>query len=532
MATFLRRRSLLIWTVAVIGALGAGLLLLRWALEPAVLKSAAETRLSAALGQPVAIGTVRVSLLPPLTVYGTDITVGRPGQAGGASLDIHAIGMRPRLSSLFSRPIVIDRVDLEGLVLRVRRDPSGRWVLPFPLGGASGASENPTAARFDVAEIRLRNGRLTITDDQPARGARPAVTPLDNINATVRRTGSVTELDGLTASVGRSKVTGNGSIGGDGLRLNLRWADLQPGDAPFIFALIGSAAPADLSVQGKNPLALDLRAATSGEITASGRVAADRAAFGTLTMTSFQSPAVFAKNRLTFDPMTFRAYSGSGRGRLTVNLGSSPLSWAIDGNLDRVDVDQFVSANTSAKNKVTGTASIRAQLRGTSRQPMTRTVAGTAGISIANGAVHDFPLLAAIYSALRVGASAGRDLPFETLSATFAIADGRAATNDLTARTGELTLTAAGWIGFDQAIQMKGVAAFSAAESDQFVRSVKELGSLRNAQGELEVPFTVSGTTAAPHFSIDVVGMAGRAVQQEIKRRLGDRLKDLFKKKK
>jgi hypothetical protein len=85
-------------------------------------------------------------------------------------------------------------------------------------------------------------------------------------------------------------------------------------------------------------------------------------------------------------------------------------------------------------------------------------------------------------------------------------------------------------VGFDQTIGMNGKVLFSPAKSAEFVRSVRELSALRNASGELEVRFAISGNLAAPRFSIDVLGMARRGVENEIKRRLSDRLKDLFKK--
>jgi hypothetical protein len=53
---------------------------------------------------------------------------------------------------------------------------------------------------------------------------------------------------------------------------------------------------------------------------------------------------------------------------------------------------------------------------------------------------------------------------------------------------------------------------------------------LRNGSGEIEVPLTISGSLAAPHFAIDVLGLARRGAENELKRRLGDRLKDLLKK--
>lgn len=530
----IRRSRILVGAIGAIVVFVGAFLFLRWALDPRLLKTAAQSRLSAALGQPVSIGTVRLSFLPSLTVAGTDIVVGDAARAAGPSLDIRAIRLHPRLSSIFSRPIVIDRVDIEGLTLNARRDAAGRWMLPLPdprFASTSPPDANSDTATLDVAEVLLKNGRLTIADDQPnGRAARAAVTPMENIDAAVHRAGGVTRLDGLTASVGRSKVAGSGSVGPDGLHLSLRWTDLKATDLPLVFALLGTTSPSGLSVEGRNPLVLDLRIDTSGAVSAAGRISAERAVLGTLAMASFEAPVRFDTGRLTLAPMAFRAYSGAGQGRLTANVSSSPLSWALDADLQHLDVDQLLSANTTAKNKVSGTGTINARLHGTSVAPIERTVAGTVAVNIANGTIRNFPLLSAVYSALRIGSGGDRDLHFQTLSATFSVADARATTTDLVARTGELTLTAGGTVGFDQTIGMNGKVLFSPAKSDEFVRSVRELSALRNASGELEVPFAISGNLAAPRFSIDVLGMARRGVENEIKRRLSDRLKDLFKK--
>jgi uncharacterized protein involved in outer membrane biogenesis len=530
MLHFIRRSWLLVGAIIALLVFLGALVLVRWALDPGLLKTVAESRLSAALGQPVGIGTVRVVFLPRLAVVGTDIVVGDATHAAGGSLEMHAIRMHPRLASIFSRPIVIDRIEIDGLALNARRDAAGRWILPLPAStGPAGA--NAQSAFVDVAEVLLTDGRLTITDD-PSNGrtAPTTITPIQKIAASVHRAGDVTQLEALTASVGRSTVTGNGSVGPDGLRLGLRWADLAATDLPLVFALVGTNAPPGLAVEGRNPLVLDLRVDRTGEISASGKVSADRAALGTLTMTSFQSPVEFGMNRLTLGAMAFRAYSGTGSGRLTASVASSAASWGLDADLQLVDVDQLLSANTTATHKVSGIGTLNARLRGASLAPIERAVAGTVAMSIANGTIRDFPLLSAIYAGLKLGGGGDRDLHFQKLSGTFAVANARATTADLMARTGELTLTAAGTVGLDQTIAISGKAVFSAAKSDEFVRSVRELSALKNADGEIEVPLAISGTLAAPHFSIDVLGLARRGVENEIKRRLGDRLKDLFKK--
>jgi uncharacterized protein involved in outer membrane biogenesis len=527
------RRFWVIAAIVVLGVAAAGLLAVRWALDPLLLRTLAESRLSAALGQPVRIGSVHLSFLPSLSVDGTDIVVGGASRESAASLEIHAIRLHPRLSSIFSRPVVIDHVEIEGMTLNAVRDAAGRWMLPLPAPGTAPAGTTAEDGRLDLAQVVLKRGRLTIADQQPSgRTPTPPVTAIDNIDATVQRAGNATRLEGLTASVGRSNVAGNGGIGAEGLRLSLRWTDLRGADLPLIFALFGTNAPDGLSFEGKNPLTLELRVDAAGRVSASGRVAADRAALGTLALTAFESPVSFVGNRLAVSPMAFRAYSGSGGGRLMVNAASSPATWALSATVQHLDVDQFVSANTTAKGKVSGSGALDVRLDGTSRVPVERTVAGTAVVSIANGTIRDFPLLAAVYSALKLGSPGDRDLRFQTLSATFDIANQRATTHDLVAKTGEMTMTAAGTIGFDQALAMTGTVRFSPARSDALVHSIKELSVLENGGGELEVPFAVAGTLSAPRFSIDVAGLMRRGLQNELKRRIGEGLRDLFKKKK
>ncbi len=527
----IRRTLVIVAVVIALGVVAFGAFAW-WVLQPAVLKAVAEARLTAALGQPVTIGTARVAFLPALSVAGTNISIGGAAGAPASSLQMSAIRMYPRLSSLFRRPVVIERVDIDGLALNVRRTADGRWVLPLPdprLASAPAAPGSSEGTAIEVSEIVLKNGRLVLTDDPAAGGgAHTAVTPVEGVRAVVHHAEGVTRFDDLTASVGRSKVAGTGQIGANGLQLSLRWNDLRPADLPDVFALIGSAPPHALSIEGRNPLTLDLRVDAGGNVAATGKVAADRIAFGTLGMTSFQSPLRLTGTAIRLDPLAFRAYGGAGRGAFAANLRAAPLSWTLDVSLQHVNINDFLSANTTARDKVSGIGQMDARLRGTSRAPMERTVAGNVALSIANGTIYHFALPAALDAALRVGSSGDPDMHFQTLSGSFLVADARATTNDLVARTGDYTLSAAGTIGFDQTLDLKGKAVYAQGKSAALIRSVKELSALTNDAGEIEVPVTISGTASSPRFTIDVVGAIERAAGKEIKRRIQDKLRDLL----
>lgn len=524
-----------------IALIGLGLIVLlgilafvvvRQALDPASLRAMAESRLSAALGRRVTIGKMDVALFPSPAVTGGDIRVGDAGQAAAPSIGLQSLRIVPKLSSVFSKPIVVDEVDIGGLSLTVRRDKDGRWVLPVPTGSApadaSGASGVDAASAVNVGRARLSDGSITIVDDASAgRPARSA--SIRQIAATMRLEGGTAHLDALTASLGGSTIAGRGTASRSGLRFALEWRALEPAAVPEVFALLGMESPAGLSIAGDRPLTLDIAVDAQGTVDVTGRLAASSVRFGTFALAGLESPLRFAANRLTLDPLTFTAYGGQQRGSLSADLIATPAAWTVRSAIDRVDVNQLLSANTSAKDKLSGTGRLKVDLRGATATPIERTVTGTIEAAVTNGVIRNFPLLASLNSALKLTGASDKDLGFESLTGSLHVADARATTNDLVARSGDLTLRAAGTMGFDQSLDLRGTATFTRAKSDDLVRQLKHLGGLRNPQGEIEVPLGVTGTATTPVFSIDASRMLGRAAEKEVKRQLNRGLKKLIK---
>ena len=145
---------------------------------------------------------------------------------------------------------------------------------------------------------------------------------------------------------------------------------------------------------------------------------------------------------------------------------------------------------------------------------------GRARVVVSDGIVHQFPLLAAINSALRLSEGDLRDTRFERLSATLAIANGRATTGDLVLEASEVRVVTAGTIGFDRTLDLRGQATLSAERTAAVVASVRELSRLRQ-HGQIELPLTISGTLDDPRFGIDMKGAIEKGIKDELLRRLG-----------
>jgi hypothetical protein len=190
---------------------------------------------------------------------------------------------------------------------------------------------------------------------------------------------------------------------------------------------------------------------------------------------------------------------------------------------------ELVNATTAADDSVSGTGRLRGTLQGVAAEPMLDHARGTLVVAVENGTLHDFPLISAVNSALRVAAGDERDLQFESLSATLVIDGGRATTDDLLIRSGDLTVAAAGTLSFDRTLDFRGNVTLSKEKAEELARSVKEAGRLRNSRGEIEVPVVVSGTLGSPRFSVDVAGILRRGVEDELKRRLRKGLERFIK---
>jgi len=521
MAALLRRRGCLVALVVLLAVGLAAALALRWALNPDALRALAESRLSEAFGRPVTIRTMKLTFLPP-GAEGSDIRIGSPATDGApVGISLRALRIQPRLSTVFSSPVVIERVEVVRLALEIGRDAQGRWQLPLPPlhgGGTGAAGGSPVAV--DVNEIRLRDGRITVTGGRGGGAGAAGAATVSAIDATCRTSGGEVEIDSLRAALGSSRLEGKGRLGPGGAKLSLAWTSLSPSDLPGAFALLGTRAPRGLAIEGEKPLTLELTVDRAGAVSATGRIAASRASLGSFALASLDAPLRYSSGRLALDPVIFSAYGGTHRGRITVVTAAEPPAWAVESRIEGVDVNRLVSGNSTAKGVIDGTGRGQLRLGGTATDPLLPTITGTVVTRVSDGVIHNFPILAAVNSALKIGAGGDRDLRFDRLSATWAVGGARATTADFLAESGELRVAAAGTLGLDTTLDFRGLLVFSKAKSDELVRRVRELGGLRNAQGEIAVPVTASGTVAAPAFAVDMAAILEKAAQDELMRRL------------
>lgn len=499
--------------MAVLLALAAVVIFLRfrWVFDPAAVRAAAEGRLSAMLGQAVTIGEIQVKFLPVPALVGSDVRVGEETP----SLDIPLVRFVPRLRSLLSSPFVIEEVILHGLVVSVLHDRNGEWhfpsVVPVPGDHQQGG--------IVIERVRLDGGRVRVLERNEA--VLREASSIDEVAADVVVDGDGLRLSPITGRIADAAISGEAIVDREAARLDFRIDVVRDGDLPAVLALAGIERPAFVHLPKPASLLLSVRIdrATS-RLIGTGSLRSPAISVEPLSLSGFEAPFKMDGPSLTFAPTAFSLYAGAHRGTITVDVAQTPARWTLDSRVTDLDFGDFLTALTAQEQPIDGTAALSGALRGRVGEPLERTVQGRMQLTVLNGVIRQFPLLAAINRALRLAEGDTRDTHFERLTATLAIARGQATTDDLVIQAREVRVEAAGRLGFDRSLKLAGQAVLSPARTASAIRSVKELSGLRTAQGELELPLTITGSLDNPSFRIDLQGAVGKSLKEELRRRI------------
>jgi uncharacterized protein involved in outer membrane biogenesis len=509
----MRRMVILAATVLIIGA--AVLLLLRRTLVQGQLREAVEARLSATLGTPVSIGRLGLTIFPRLALRGRDVRIGE-ARVQAPSLAIERVRVRPQFGSLFSDQIVIDEIDVDGFTFSVLRDERGAWQVPAIIPVAPSDADGGVVVR----RVRLTGARVRVFE-RTSGGEPRERSSIDDLEADVTSDARGMHLSSIKGRIGGAPISGEATVDAKEAQLQFTAPAIPDDSLPALLGLLGGDRPDSLRLGAPASLAATVRVdRASLRLSGNGRLQAPAVDLLPLRVERFESPLAIDRSTVTFAPATFELYGGTHKGTITFNSAATPAVWTIDGRVTGLNSGEFLRELNGGDQRVDGTAAVTATLRGHLGQPLAQTLAGRMRVEVSDGVVRDFPLLAAIGRALKLGEQQGPDTRFSRLAATLALASGAATTEDLVLESSDLRVQAAGRIRADRSLSLRGIAAVSAQRSASAIASIHELKGLRNSRGEVEVPLTVSGTLDAPSFEIDIESMIRKGIADELRRRI------------
>lgn len=173
--------------------------------------------------------------------------------------------------------------------------------------------------------------------------------------------------------------------------------------------------------------------------------------------------------------------------------------------------------------RVSGTAAADLALRGrgTTMPELTRSLAGTGRLSIADGTLEGVDLAQEallLLKVLGVSASQLRGTAFSSLEGAWTIANGVADLERFQIQSREASVNARGTIGFDQTVNLHAQVALSETLSAKVATS--PVLRLASRGGRVTVPMLIRGTMTAPSYALDTAAIAG-SVQEQLKDRVG-----------
>ena len=244
-------------------------------------------------------------------------------------------------------------------------------------------------------------------------------------------------------------------------------------------------------------------------MTGNGQLKFNRVQHGTLILEPFEATVRIANSQLLCEPISFGLHGGTGGGRLQIDLSHSEPSVSFSVQLEQVNANQLLSANTGSKDRLFGNLQVSLQLEttGAERNRIFETARGQGTLRLTEGLLGLLNLgreVATINSLVGLPFTE-KDTILEELSSTFQIADGWVRTKDLIIRTPELTLSAVGGISLDGELDFEATAAFTPEASQKLSGPAAGLFGriFTDSYKRIVIPFDIKSSFLQPEFKLD-----------------------------
>jgi AsmA protein len=325
-------------------------------------------------------------------------------------------------------------------------------------------------------------------------------------------------LDALRVTVDATHVTGSASIA-DLRRPAVKFAlavdalDLDRYLAPERAAPDAPGAATDPAAGGPDARATPLEA--DGTLTV-GSVHVAPLDLSGLSVTVAATGGV-----IRLHPLVAAVDGGQYAGDIVLDRRNSPAVLTLDEQLTGVDVGRLVSTGGDALHVAgRGTVTLKAEGRGADADAMLKTLHGHLDVAVTHGAVEgvDVGFQLARAEALIRQQSAGtlqdtKRTPFDVLKMSADIVDGVARTQDLTMDSPVLKVTGRGGVNLPA----------KTIDLSLLADTLRKMGDT-----PVQIPLTVTGSTANPTVRPDLDALAKGQLRQKVQELLKDKLKGLF----
>jgi len=259
-------------------------------------------------------------------------------------------------------------------------------------------------------------------------------------------------------------------------------------------------------------------------MTGNGKVNIASLVYDDLVMNNVQSNVTIDHGVIRMDPVTAGLAQGQQSGSIVIDARGTPITYAVNMKMDKVDANQLLSSVSNLKKTLYGLLAANGNANFASgTDNIARTLNGNFNVNLTNGKLANVDLL---YQLANVGKflSTGKTIsqhPFTNvakMAGNFNVRNGVAQTNDLQAVIDGATLSANGLVNLvDNSANMHVTAVLTKAMTDS-IGGVGGVGgymntALANRNGELVVPVILTGSLSSPRIEPDLEAIARMKLQ-------------------
>lgn len=481
--------------VILVALVGGAWVAVRVMLAPERVRAAVELQLTAALGQPVRIGSATARIFPTIGLDLHNITIA----TSATRLDSVALetGLRPLVSRRVedARVTVANgRVEIPWLIAML----TSLARAPASPAGSTGGFTILSVRTIELRGVTLVAGKheLRVNADGLYQEDRLEVSRLDAAAGS-----STFTARGALASV--SRVTGTFAVDAETLNLDA------------LLALASAAVPA-----GRDQAGGADRERRAGGFIVEADVKARSGHGAAISFTDLSTHMRVTPSGVRLEPVSLRAFGGRFAGRVDVDTAGELPRTSVTGEVTGIDaaaVSVFAGSPGAISGRLAGRASVTCACVDVA-QARAR-MAGGGQFEIANGEIPGLHMVRAVVLAFGRPASDARDSGegFSRIASTFTISSGTLVTHDLALASPDFDMHGEGTLSaINGAVAFKADVMLSRELSQQAGR---DLVRYAHEGDRVILPATLTGTIASPHVFINMKEALGRALKNEIERR-------------
>ncbi|MEJ0100131.1 MAG: AsmA family protein [Pseudomonadota bacterium] len=324
--------------------------------------------------------------------------------------------------------------------------------------------------------------------------------------------GGVAKLTGLSLALDESKLTGSFSYdtrnSGMEFALGLDQIDLDRYQPPPSAPVAASAAP-------KTSAPIELPVDFLKPLRAKGAFNVGAIKVGGARLTKLSAGINIADAVARLGPLQADLYDGHYNGDIGIDMRPAAPKLTMDEHMAGIDIAKLMKdyANSGLLSGK-GNLDVKLAATGKSGDALLKTLTGTVGLNLQNGAVEGFDIWYAIGQAQSLvknhalsGATNTKHTVFDTFKANAELVNGIATNNDLTVASQLLRVTGSGIVNLisqELAYNVNAAVLKAPAGADADIAAL-EKGS---------IPIKITGTLTDPKIRPDLTGMAKAQVQK------------------